>query len=83
MYVVRSRLRPRSKIRFVCLEEEEGCRMRKQREGTVVRFWGSASVMKRLSGRVRDPPSRAEIVTYVWFSAGGGSDGFEAVLPFW
>jgi hypothetical protein len=39
-------------------------------------FLGSASVMKRFSGRVREPPSRAEIVTYVWFSAGGGSDCF-------
>jgi hypothetical protein len=52
--------------------EDEGCcfgrrgevwRIRKQREGTVVRFEGSASVMKRDSGRVRLPPSRAEIVT--------------------
>jgi hypothetical protein len=46
--------------------------MRKQSEGTVVRFSGSALVMKRLSGSVRLPPSSAEIVTKFWPTAGEG-----------
>ena len=41
----------------------EGCWIRKHRDGTVARLSGSASVTKRRSGRVRDPPFRAETCT--------------------
>lgn len=37
--------------------------MRKERDGTVVRFSESASVTNNRSGSVRWPASRAEIVT--------------------
>jgi hypothetical protein len=42
---------------------DDGCWIRKAREGTVARFPGSAPVTNRYSGRVRCPASRAEIVT--------------------
>lgn len=42
---------------------DDGCWIKKARDGTVARFPGSASVTNRYSGRVRCPASRAEIVT--------------------
>lgn len=61
---MRSRLRPRSKTSFV--DEPplvDGCWIRNDRDGTVLFLFGSASVMKRDSGRVSMPPSRADMVT--------------------
>jgi hypothetical protein len=81
VYPEKSRLSPRSKTKFVVLLiDGDLCLMRKQREGTVVRFSGSALVMKRLSGSVRLPPSSAEIVTKFWPTAGGGSESFWAIF---
>lgn len=77
-YPEKSRLRPRSKTRFVVFRllfaEGDGCWMRKDREGTVVRIVGEVSVMNRYSGRVKWPPSRADIVTYFWSADGGGRE---------
>lgn len=52
--------------------EGEGWFIRNERDGTVVRFEGSALVMKRCSGSVRWPAWMAEMVTYVWLFAGAG-----------
>jgi hypothetical protein len=81
VYPEKSRLSPRSKTKFVVLlVDGEMCLMRKQREGTVVRFSGSALVRKRLSGSVRLPPSSAEIITKFWPMAGVGSVRFSVIL---
>ncbi len=72
-----SRFIPRSKTRFVILRfpsgEGDGCWMRNEREGTVVRTVGDVSVMNKYSGRVRWPASRAEMVTYFWSADAVGS----------
>ena len=63
-YFDRSRLRPRSKTRRVGVDEVVSwCVMRKHMLGTSDFLSGSASVIKRRSGRVSWPPWRAETET--------------------
>ena len=52
------------------------CWMKKQSAGSVTKFPGTLlSAMKRDSGAVRTPPSRADMLQNCWFSRAGGSSG--------